>query len=107
VNHVSKWLAGAVLVSALVAPPIFAVNAPQDVRIPPVAERSKPAPALFSHWQHGAQACYTCHPSVFPQGLKSFTHQDMHEGRFCADCHDGRKSQAIKSMRCEGCHVPR
>jgi c(7)-type cytochrome triheme protein len=96
-----------VLVVAFVAPPIFAVNAPQDVRIPPLAQRSKPVPALFSHWLHGARACYTCHPSVFPQGLQGFTHPDMREGRFCGNCHDGRRAQPITSMRCEGCHVPK
>ena len=110
----SRWsargtwrVAGVALLTALVATPIFAVNAPQDVRMPPLEERSAPVPALFSHWRHGEQHCYRCHPSVFPQSLLGFTHKDMRVGQFCGDCHDGRSAKAIKAMRCEDCHAPR
>lgn len=101
-----RWLA--VLVAPLLfATPILAVNAPQDVRLPPLKARAAPAPARFSHWEHGAQHCYACHPGVFPQAPLGFTHQDMREGRYCASCHDGQAAKAVSAMRCEACHAPR
>jgi len=101
-----RWRVG---LSALLlfATPIFAVNAPQDVRIPPLQERTAPAPALFSHWAHNSQHCYSCHPSAFPQTRLGFTHQDMREGRYCGSCHDGQAAKALRSMSCEGCHALR
>jgi c(7)-type cytochrome triheme protein len=66
-----------------------------------------PVPALFSHWGHNSQHCYSCHPSVFPQAPLGFTHQDMREGRYCGSCHDGQAAKAIRSMGCEVCHAPR
>ncbi|WP_141322982.1 c(7)-type cytochrome triheme domain-containing protein [Myxococcus sp. AB025B] len=103
-----RWRWRVVLaVPLLFAPPILAVNAPQDVRLPPLKERKAPVPALFSHWAHDSQRCYSCHPGVFPQAPLGFTHQDMREGRYCGSCHDGRAAKAPSSMRCEACHVPR
>ncbi len=101
-----RWLVG-LCALLLFATPIFAVNAPQDVRIPPLKERTAPAPALFSHWGHNSQHCYNCHPSAFPQTLLGFTHQDMREGRYCGSCHDGQAAKALRSMSCEACHAPR
>ncbi|MCP3145331.1 c(7)-type cytochrome triheme domain-containing protein [Pyxidicoccus xibeiensis] len=99
------WLA--LLGGALFATPILAFTLPQDVRIPPVKARPQPVPALFSHWSHNTQHCYSCHPGVFPQAPLGFTHQDMREGRFCGSCHDGKSAKAVSAMRCEGCHVAR
>ena len=100
-----RWWALA-LGSALVATPILAVNAPQDVRLPQLKARSKPPPALFSHWQHNELQCFACHPSTFPQGLVGFTHKEMQAGGYCGSCHDGRSVTAIKAMRCGDCHAP-
>ncbi|MBN8228607.1 hypothetical protein JYK02_13930 [Corallococcus macrosporus] len=100
------WRAGLVLL-LLLTTPIFAVNSPQDVRLPPLKERAAPAPALFSHWGHGSMHCYSCHPGTFPQAPLGFTHQDMREGRYCGRCHDGRAARAQTSMNCEACHARR
>ena len=101
-----RWQAG-LCALLLFTTPIFAVNAPQDVRLPPLKERTTPAPARFSHWSHNSQHCYGCHPSVFPQSPLGFTHQDMQEGRACGSCHDGQAAKAVRTMRCEACHAPR
>jgi c(7)-type cytochrome triheme protein len=101
-----RWLVG-LAAFLLVATPIFAVNAPQDVRLPPLKQRTAPAQALFSHWGHNSQHCYSCHPTVFPQAQLGFTHQDMREGRYCGSCHNGQAAKDMRSMRCEGCHAPR
>ena len=101
-----KWLFIAALPAVvLFATPIFAVSTPQEVRIPPLQERSKPVPSLFSHWRHNAQHCYSCHPSVFPQARFGFTHEEMQAGRYCGSCHDGQVAKATSAMRCEVCHV--
>ncbi|NOK23773.1 c(7)-type cytochrome triheme domain-containing protein [Corallococcus carmarthensis] len=100
------WRAGLAIL-LLFTTPIFAVNSPQDVRLPPLKERAAPAPALFSHWGHGSMYCYSCHPGTFPQARLGFTHQDMREGRYCGRCHDGRAARAQSSMSCEACHARR
>jgi c(7)-type cytochrome triheme protein len=97
--------------SALVAVPIIALGAPDQVRIPPKAPHEKGDPAdaaLFSHWGHSDFQCYSCHPSIFPQRRVGFTHADMDEGRFCGSCHDGQQVWAPKGkgVECETCHVP-
>jgi c(7)-type cytochrome triheme protein len=98
------WLVG-LSAFLLLTTPILAVNAPQDVRIPPLKERTVPAPALFSHWGHNSLHCYSCHPGTFPQARLGFTHQDMREGRFCGSCHDGQAAKALSAMGCEACHA--
>ncbi len=103
---VRGWWRWAVVL-LLFATPILAVNAPQDVRIPSLKSRAAPPSARFSHWEHGAQHCYACHPGLFPQAPRGFTHQDMREGRYCGSCHEGRAAKAITAMRCETCHAPR
>jgi c(7)-type cytochrome triheme protein len=105
-SGVRKWLLIAALPAvALFATPILAVSTPQEVRIPPLKERAKPTPALFSHWRHNAQHCYSCHPSVFPQAALGFTHEEMLAGRYCGSCHDGQIAKATNAMRCEVCHA--
>ena len=104
--HAGRWRVGLVAL-LLFTTPIFAVNSPQDVRLPPLQERAAPAPALFSHWGHGSMHCYSCHPGTFPQARLGFTHQDMREGRYCGRCHDGQTATAWRSMNCEACHARR
>lgn len=91
--------------AALLATPILAVNAPQDVRVPPLVERKSPAPARFSHWRHNAASCFNCHPGLFPQSPEGFTHKEMQAGLRCGACHDGQVAKAVKAMRCEECHA--
>jgi c(7)-type cytochrome triheme protein len=64
-----------------------------------------PPPALFSHRQHESFGCYACHPSIFPQALVGFTHDEMREGKFCGRCHDGRTAFTIPGAACARCHV--
>jgi len=81
---------------------------PAVLRIPPRdpgATRSLPA-ASFSHRAHQSFGCYACHPSLFPQAPRGFTHEEMRAGRFCGQCHDGRTAFAIAGAACGGCHAP-
>jgi c(7)-type cytochrome triheme protein len=80
---------------------------PAVLRIPRRDAASAPFPprALFSHRTHQTFGCYGCHPSVFPQALVGFTHEEMREGKFCGRCHDGRISFAIQGADCARCHV--
>ncbi len=65
-----------------------------------------PPRALFSHRSHASFGCYACHPSIFSQQtLVGFTHQEMSEGKFCGQCHDGRAAFAIPGTACARCHV--
>jgi c(7)-type cytochrome triheme protein len=99
-----------VALGLLLAAPLIALALPDTVRIP----RARPHPpgtpqpaALFSHWSHAPYRCFSCHPSVFPQGLVAFTHADMNEGRFCARCHGAGEAPAVYSYHCERCHASR
>lgn len=86
-----------------------ALGVPDDVRIPmlqPREEGDPPDAALFSHWLHKRTACYSCHPSVFPQAGLGFDHDAMDDGRFCGSCHDGKTTKSFDDMECEECHVP-
>lgn len=80
---------------------------PAVLRIPrrASAPAAFPPPALFSHRTHQSFGCYACHPSVFPQALVGFTHDEMREGKFCGRCHDGRVAFAIAGAECARCHV--
>jgi c(7)-type cytochrome triheme protein len=81
---------------------------PARLRIPKLAPHPAGTPAaaaLFSHAGHSRMACYMCHPSIFPQALVGFTHQEMRLGRFCGDCHDGVEATAIEKMACGKCHA--
>ena len=66
-----------------------------DEALRETAAAAFPPRALFSHRTHQSFGCYACHPSVFPQALVGFTHDDMREGKFCGRCHDGRGAFAI------------
>jgi c(7)-type cytochrome triheme protein len=81
---------------------------PALLRIPPrhpAAARPLPA-AVFSHRGHQSLGCYACHPSVFPQALAGFTHEEMRGGRWCGRCHDGQVAFAIEGAACGRCHAP-
>jgi c(7)-type cytochrome triheme protein len=94
---------GVVLLSSVALAAAF----PAVLRIPrrnPAAAAFPPR-ALFSHRTHQSFGCYACHPSVFPQALVGFTHDEMGEGRYCGRCHDGRIAFAIPGAACGRCHV--
>ena len=83
---------------------------PDAVRIPIVEPHPPGAPpdaARFLHGRHDQFSCSACHPALFPKWRAGFTHRDMNEGRFCGVCHDGSAAQAIASMECLSCHVPK
>jgi c(7)-type cytochrome triheme protein len=99
-----------VMALTLVALPVLGTALPANVRIPPVKPHPGNVPpntALFSHRVHQGQLCYVCHPSIFPQARRGFTHEEMHAGKYCGACHDGKRSAAISTFTCEGCHAPR
>jgi c(7)-type cytochrome triheme protein len=80
---------------------------PATIRIPIVRAHGKGDPAaaaLFSHWSHGELNCFACHPSLFPQALVGFTHDDLDAGRYCAACHDGKSAWAVDDQECKACH---
>ena len=83
---------------------------PDRVRIPIVKAHDAsdpPDPGVFSHWLHGEFRCYACHPAVFPQQRRGFTHADMKRGAYCGACHNGRVAWLVDDDRieCETCHV--
>lgn len=94
----------------LLALPLVGLAVPDTVRIPKVKDHPAGTPqaaALFSHWEHGSQRCYACHPETFPQAPLGFTHADMNEKRFCGRCHGGGEAPPVHAYRCERCHVER
>lgn len=99
------------LVAVLLASSAGALAAafPAVLRIPPrdpSAPRALPA-ARFSHRAHQSFGCFACHPGLFPQAPRGFTHEDMRAGHFCGRCHDGQTAFAIETAACKGCHAPR
>lgn len=97
------WIVAPLLASATVLGAAF----PAVLRIPPrdpAAPRSVAA-VLFSHRTHQSFGCYACHPSVFPQAPLGFTHEEMRQGRFCGQCHQGGIAFAIEGAACARCHV--
>lgn len=83
---------------------------PAVVRVPRSDPQRAPAAlplAAFSHPAHRSSGCYACHPTLFPQAPRSFTHAEMRQGRFCAACHDGATAFAVTGAACERCHAPR
>jgi len=79
---------------------------PDLVRIPSVRPRpAGPPGAVFFHSGHANFMCHNCHPALFPSARVGFTHDDFAEGRFCANCHDGKAAWAITGADCERCHV--
>jgi c(7)-type cytochrome triheme protein len=98
-----------VLLLALLAIPLSALAIPATLRIPRAREARPFAPAaraLFSHAGHEPLRCFQCHPGLFPQSQRAFTHADMDRGRACGGCHDGRRAPAAAAYTCESCHVP-
>jgi len=91
----------------LVSSAALAAAFPAVLRIPRRSPGAAPFPprALFSHRQHGSFGCFACHPSVFPQALVGFTHDEMAAGTFCGHCHDRRTAFAIPGATCARCHV--
>jgi c(7)-type cytochrome triheme protein len=103
----SVWVG--VALGVLLVLPTIALTMPESLRIPIVREHGRGDPAeaaLFSHWAHDQFRCYSCRPSIFPQALQGFTHDDLDNGHFCARCHDGKKAWSIDDadVECETCH---
>lgn len=98
---------GTVALGLLVSSVALGAAFPAVLRIPPKSATVPQALpwALFSHRAHETFGCYACHPSVFPQRLVGFTHEEMREGQFCGRCHDGRIAFAIPAATCGRCHV--
>lgn len=102
--RVAPWLGFGL--GLLLASTALAAAFPGVLRIPrPAGGPAVPPPAAFSHRVHQSHGCFACHPSVFPQGPLSFTHEDMRQGRFCGHCHDGQAASAIAGTACGRCHV--
>lgn len=102
--RVGRLLIPALLLGSAAA---FAAAFPAVLRIPPkspAAPRAVPA-ASFSHRTHQSFGCFACHPSVFPQAPLGFTHDDMRQGRFCGQCHEGETAFAIEGAACKRCHA--
>jgi c(7)-type cytochrome triheme protein len=97
----------AVAVAAVVSSVALGAAFPAVLRIPRRDGHAAPFPpsALFSHRSHETFGCYACHPSIFPQALVGFTHEEMRAGKFCGRCHDGRTAFAIPGTACGRCHV--
>jgi len=98
---------GAVALVTLASSIAVGAAFPAVLRIPrrdPHAAAFPPS-ALFSHRTHESFGCYACHPSIFPQALTGFTHEEMRAGKFCGRCHDGRTAFAIPGASCARCHV--
>ncbi len=100
-------LTGAVLLA--LAAPVVAVAFPAWVRIPIIKAHKAtdpPEASVFSHFAHNQYQCSACHPTVFPQARKGFTHDDLDAGRFCATCHDNKTAFSVDTpgVRCATCH---
>lgn len=91
------------LTPAVVAAPIAVLAIPESVRLPQAPDQDEVG-ATFSHWTHGEYGCFVCHPGLFPQQKKTFTHDDMDKGMYCGACHDGKLAFAPGDADCETCH---
>lgn len=62
-------------------------------------------PAQFNHEFHGKLGCQGCHLGIFPmkKGATKMTMDDIYQGRFCGECHNGKK--AFPSSECAKCHT--
>jgi c(7)-type cytochrome triheme protein len=63
---------------------------------------------VFSHEEHVKRvglACERCHPSPYAQDLRGdpVTMADLHEGKSCGLCHNGKESFTTKG-NCSKCH---
>lgn len=90
--------------------PVLGAAVPDRVAVPIVKahDDSDPLePGVFSHWRHDQFRCYACHPTIFPQAKRGFTHADMRRGAFCGACHNGRLAWRVDDDRieCESCHL--
>ena len=89
--------------------PWLAYAIPDAFRMPIVKKHEKgdpPEASVFSHGEHNAYYCYSCHPTLFPQAKVGFTHDEMDAGKYCGACHNGRTAWSIKDadVECETCH---
>lgn len=102
-----RWSPWAIVVAVILAPAALAV--PAWVRIPivkPHGPNDPPQASVFSHFAHDQYPCASCHPALFPQSRKGFTHDDIDAGKFCGACHDGKTAFSLDDpdVRCGVCH---
>jgi c(7)-type cytochrome triheme protein len=71
--------------------------------------------AVFSHKKHTQREklhCMECHPRVFKMKVgdsivkgSNLSMKEMQKGRFCGNCHDGKKAFDVSSIdNCKRCH---
>lgn len=92
-----------IFVPVVVAVPIGVLATPEHIRLPQGEDQDEPG-AVFSHWTHSQFGCFACHPSIFPQYKKTFTHDDMDNGLYCGSCHNGKTAFSYDDVDCETCH---
>ena len=81
-------------------------QAPGALRFP--AHAGSPGRVTFRHDRHTSATggkCVTCHPSLFPMvnAVSPLGMRQMHAGRQCGACHDGRKAFTV-ARDCALCH---
>ena len=62
-------------------------------------------PSRFDHEAHTKRyGCQECHPKLFlmKAGSANITMQDINNGAYCGDCHNGKK--AFSAGECARCH---
>jgi c(7)-type cytochrome triheme protein len=62
-------------------------------------------PSRFNHDEHSKKfGCKECHPKLFlmKAGSAHITMQELNNGAYCGDCHNGRK--AFPASACARCH---
>jgi len=113
------WILGAVLGIVLGVTLLTGVPGLGQVKVPPdfVMDKGEasPGPVTFSHEKHRAKVakCTTCHLKAFKmkRGQSgAITLAALQEGKFCASCHDGKKTiagvVAFPIDDCDKCHTP-
>lgn len=100
-----------IVIAGLLLPLVIAnaLGTPDVIRIPMLKPRDQGDPksaARFAHSEHNRYYCYACHPGIFPQRRKGFTHDDMDAGKYCGTCHDGKGAVAVDDpeVACTTCH---
>lgn len=60
----------------------------------------------FSGDVHKVNKCNDCHSAIFKmkKGTVKITKADHVPGKFCGNCHDGKKAFAQDSANCGKCH---
>ena len=62
---------------------------------------------VFPHWKHRSLfRCYACHPRTFKMQANStqISMDQLRQGQFCGECHNGSVAFAIGFNTCRNCH---